>query len=408
MPLYATKLKKLALSLGMALLILSVIPSDVLAQRTRTDKEKVTVDRGKSTASPRTSTERSDSRAKAGDTRAKSEDSRVKSRGNREKSGNSRVRSEDSRVDSEASKGRVNDSRAKGNETRVDASNRRNSGANARVVVEKGRRASVRYAPRIYVPSKFERSHRPASRISIHFAWPWQVRFERHWSPRYRYRQVVFVQASWGRKSHSTRVEMETVYRHQVKYANEDYAVLEIDIEEVALYENGRYLGAVDRIPSSLSKIEAVVYRDGRIDFDRDVFVVGDSRAGFEMISTHFYDDYALARYRDSDGLKVGRMDLRRGKVNRVSRSRLFDPRDFNGFAPISLLPEEEGWLWDYGVDAISAVSDDYDAYYGYNGGSRSFNVPKTPARSDSNYSYSTDFGATFKVDRKSNIQRVE
>ncbi|MDA1029291.1 MAG: hypothetical protein O3B41_09600 [Bacteroidetes bacterium] len=367
MSLYATNLKNLALSLGMALFILSVIPSDVAAQRTRTDKEKVTVDRGKTKASPRTSTSSDRSTPAA------------------------------SKAGNQAGRGEI-----RGNRSTL------NSGANAPIVMEKGRRASVRYAPRIYVPSKFERSYRPASRISIHIAWPWQVRYERHWSPRYRYRQVVFVQASWGRKSHSSRVEMETVYRHQVKYANEDYAVLEIDIEEVALYENGRYVGAVDRIPTSLSKIEATVYRDGRIDFDRDVFVVGDSRAGFELISTHFYDDYALARYRDSDELKVGRMDLRRGKVSRVSRSRLFDPRDFNGFAPISLLPEEEGWLWDYGVDAISAVSDDYGSYYGYNGGSRSNYASNAPLRSDSNYSYSTDFGATFKVDRKSNIQRVE
>ena len=207
---------------------------------------------------------------------------------------------------------------------------------------------------------------------------------------------------------------METVYRHKVKYATDDYAVLDIEIEEVALYEDGRYLGSVDRIPSSLAKIEATVYSDGQIDFDQDVFVVGDRRAGFEMISTPFYNDYALAQYNRKDGYKVGVINLRSGKVSRASRSRLFDPRDYNGFAPISLLPEDEGWLWDYGADAISAVSDDYDTYYGYKdgyryegGASRNFKTGQ-PLNASSEYSYGTEFGAQFDIKRESHIQRVE
>ncbi len=432
---YVTNLKNIALSFGMALFIFAAIPSDSMAQRARTDKGKVTVERGKATGAPRTATKGRDSKTKA----TKSGDSGARAGNTRSKVGDSGARAGDARSNrGDATKGRTSEvsrgagsSGARGSTARIGSGSNANkagsgaqgssgrgeirgnrstlkTGAQAPIVVGNGRRASVRYAPQIYVPSKFGRNYRPASRISIHIAWPWQVRFERHWSPRYRYRQVVYVQSSWGGQRRDSRVEMETVYRHQVKYANDDYAVLEIDIQEVALYEDGRYVGAVHQIPSSLSKIEATVYRDGRVDFDRDVFIVGDSHAGFEMISTRFYDDYAMARYRDSDGLKAGKLNLRSGKVSRMSRSRLFNPRNFNGFAPISLLPEEEGWLWDYGVDAISAVSDDYDSYYGYNGESARGFKSNSPLSTDSRYSYKTDFGATFDVDRKSNIQRVE
>ena len=282
-----------------------------------------------------------------------------------------------------------------------------NAARKAPVVIRK-RKNTVRYAPRIVLNNRYSRYYRPKSRINVHISWPWVVRYERRWSPRYRYRQVVHVQARWGSRDRVTRVEMETVYRHRVKYATDDYAVLDIDIEEIALYEGNRYLGTVDRIPSNLSSIEATVYRDGAITFDRDVFIVGDRRAGFELISTRYYNDYAMAGYRDQDGYRAGRLNLRSGKVSSVRKSRLFNSRNFQGYAPISLLPEDEGWLWDYGADAISAVSDDYGAYYGYSGNSGNSYRASDAMRSSNEFSYSTDFGAEFNVKRQSRIQRVE
>jgi hypothetical protein len=426
-----TNLRFFALALLVALFTFASIPQESMAQRTRTSKGKVTVQRDKKTSKPRSASKAVRSKVKVEKregsketgSQSRSSDAARSSTGNRSSSSDARNaqakrtdRNTNAAGNRNSNASRSNDNRTVGNRSngnvgRGDVVGNRSTlknGGKSQVVVNNKRRNSVRFAPRIFVPSKFNRNYRPSTRISIHIAWPWMVRYERRWSPRYRYRQVVYVESNWSGQKRSSRVEMETVYRHKVKYANNEYAVLEIDIEEVALYDSGRYLGTVDRIPSSLSKIEATVYRDGRIDFDRDVFVVGDSRAGFEMISTRFYDDYAMAGYRDSDGYEAGKLNLRSGKVSRIRRSRLFDPRNFNGFAPISLLPEEEGWLWDYGVDAISAESDDYDSYYGYNGGAARGLMSNSPLSRDSNYSYDTDFGASFKVDRKSNIQRVE
>ena len=265
----------------------------------------------------------------------------------------------------------------------------------------------VRYRTRVTLAPSYVHV-RPYRHINVHIAWPWQVRYTRHWSPRYRYRQVVVVRADWGRSHRTSRIEMETTYRHRVRFANEDYAVLDIDIEQIALYDNGRYIGMVDRIPDHLSSVEATVFRNGDIAFDRDIFLVGDRRAGFEVISTEFYDGYAGQGYRYGDDISVGRVDLRNGRVRSASRSRLFNPNSWEGFAPISLLPEDEGWLWDYGSDAISAVYDDYDAYYGGSNAGWARSRAEEARRAEKRFDYDTEFGASFSVNRTAEIRRVE
>lgn len=201
---------------------------------------------------------------------------------------------------------------------------------------------------------------------------------------------------------------METTYRHRVRFATDEYAVLDIDIEQVALYDNGRYIGMVDRIPSSLSSIEATVFRNGDIAFDRDVFLVGDRQAGFEIISTPFYDGYAGQGYRYGDDVRVGKVNLRRNRVSSRSYSRLFDPNRWRGYAPISLLPEDEGWLWDFGADAISAAYDDYDAYYGFGAGASGGWSSRDAFETQSSFGYETAFGAQFNMERTASIRRVE
>jgi len=234
------------------------------------------------------------------------------------------------------------------------------------------------------------------------------VRYQRSWSPRYRYRQVVIVHADWNRSQRTSRIEMETTYRHKVRFATDDYAVLDIDIEQIALYDNGRYVGMVDRIPAHLSSIEATVFRNGDIAFDRDIFLVGDRRSGFEIISTPFYDGYAAQGYQYGDDVRVGQVDLRRNRVRSKGYSRLFDTRRWQGYAPISLLPEDEGWLWDFGADAISAAYDDYDAYYGFGGGAGGSYQSREAYEAQSDYAYETAFGAQFNVERTATIRRVE
>jgi len=154
--------------------------------------------------------------------------------------------------------------------------------------------------------------------------------------------------------------------------------------------------------------VEATVFRNGDIAFDRDIFLVGDRRAGFEILSTPFYDGYAAQGYRYGDDVRVGQVDLRKNRVRSKNYSRLFDTRRWQGYAPISLLPEDDGWLWDFGADAISAAYDDYDAYYGYGDGIRGGYQSREAYDARSDYAYETAFGAQFNVERTATIRRVE
>ena len=206
--------------------------------------------------------------------------------------------------------------------------------------------------------------HRP--HIQVNVTWPWQNRYHRKWKPHYRYKQVVYVNAGGHRNYRSARIDVRTDYYQEVRYADHRKAVVDIYLDRVEVYEDGYFLGEVDRIPDHLSHIEATIYRNGDIVYDKDVFLVGDSRVGFEMISTRDYNGYVLSQYDRSHGYKVGRLNFRNGRVEARRYSRLFDPYDYNSYAPISLLPEDR-YLADYGYDSVSYnyYDEGCDPYYG-------------------------------------------
>jgi hypothetical protein len=290
--------------------------------------------------------------------------------------------------------------------------------------------------------------YRPRIHIDLH--WPWEHRYRHHWSPRYRYRQVVYINVGWGGGRHHRdgRIEVETWYRQRVRHADGRYAEVDITLERIDLYRDGRYIGQVDHIPDDLGHIRATIYRNGRVSFSRDVFLLGDLYTGFEMISTRHYDGYVLDRWHRSHDLRVGVLDLRRERVYHARHSRLFNPYDFNGHAPISLLPDDQDLLWDYGT--VSYYDDDYYYEYDYDDGyggddygdggyyaprgdsrdPRSLNpayrgesgttdraepnalAPPTqspqPLRRQQEQTFNTGQGATIRMQRQTEIQRVE
>lgn len=156
------------------------------------------------------------------------------------------------------------------------------------------------------------------------------------------------------------------MYRHQVGRTTSNRADIDIFIERISLYRDGRFIGEVARIPSSLGRIRAEVFRNGRMHFDRNVFLVGDERVGFELISTRHYDGYVLDAYQRSHGYRAGRLDFRRHRVVPVGRSRFFNPFRFDGYVPISLLPDDSRWLLDVGRESISGYYYDSNRSHGY------------------------------------------
>jgi hypothetical protein len=134
--------------------------------------------------------------------------------------------------------------------------------------------------------------------------------------------------------------------------------------------------------------------------------------------------------------MRVGVVDLRRERVVKTRRSRLFDPFEFGGLVPISLLPRDGEWLADYGDRSPSRhwYGDDDRYYYGlgelddydrfdddrttYNrsepglDGSSSYSsrsLPQiTPLEHQDEESYTTEDGAEIRLKRETTLERVE
>ena len=280
-------------------------------------------------------------------------------------------------------------------------------------------------------------NHWGRPRIDVDIHWPWVHRHQRKWSPRYRYRQVVFVDAGWSGSHRESRLDLRTYYRHRVIDASPRRAVVDIQIDRIEVYEDGYFIGEVRHIPDELARIRAVVDRRYGVEFNRDVFLLGDPYAGFEMISTRSYDGFVLNKYQRSHGVRVGALDLRRERVVPVRRSKFFDPHDFSGFVPMNLLPEDAGWLIDYGYDSYSGHywGDDDRYYYGFSdaddytrfGDDRAYYSQTDPrgattAREEAarltperqalsrtfDETYETQGGATIRLKRESFIERIE
>lgn len=215
---------------------------------------------------------------------------------------------------------------------------------------------------RVYVNPVYH--HRP--HVQVNVVWPWQNRYQRQWRPSYRYCQVVYVESNYRGNYRRAKVDIRTNYHHEVRYADHRKAVVDIYLDEIEVFENGYYLGKVKRFPRDLEHIEATIYRNGDIVYDRDVFIVGDPQAGFELIATRSYDGYVMDHYDRSHGMEVGRLNFRRKRVDSRRYSKLFDPYGYNSYTPISVLPDDEQLL-DFGYDAISYhhYDDNYDPYYG-------------------------------------------
>ena len=265
-------------------------------------------------------------------------------------------------------------------------------------------------------PRNWHRHIHVSSHVHVGVAWPWQYRYRRHWEPRYRYRQVVYVNVGWGRNQRQSRIDVRTYYKQRVRHANSEYAEIEIDIDSIELYENGRFIGYVDRIPNKLREINATVYANGRVEFDRNVFLIGDIYRGFEMISSRYYDDYLLNSYDRRDGVRVGRLDLRKERVKSVRRSRLFNSHKFNGNVPVSLLPEDDR-LFDYSYELFSGNDgygrDRYNSdFLGQNGfapnGYETLSDYESGLERIDDVSYSTSQGALVEMKRESSLQRIE
>ena len=347
----------------------------------------------------------------------------------------------------------------------------------ARVVTVPGARDDRRWDPNLTVPGdrygngdryrderyrdndRNRNDQRAGRPLGIDINWPWERRYSSGWSPRYRYRQVVYAESGRGRDRYETRYEVRTLYRQRVLSASGSRAQVELMLEELEVLQNGRYVGRITRLPSGFERIRATIYRNGRADFERELYVVGDAREGFELVATRGYDGYAFANWRRGDDLRAAYLDFRQQRAEPIQYSRLFDPYQHRGFTPISILPDDADWLGDFGPYSASAYpyygggydrgydgarydgggygrddryyygsggvrvrphdaprgatsgSGEADDQRGYEGprASTSGAAPAVPTlRRDSDRTYTTQGGASVRLRREAEIERVE
>lgn len=169
------------------------------------------------------------------------------------------------------------------------------------------------------------------------------------WSPVLRYRQRVRVESDRRYGYGSSVLDIRTSYRQRVSGGYSSGDRVEVRIERIEVYQDGRYLGYVDYydLPRDFDHVTATRMRNGELRLDDDLLLVGEASVGFELIRFDGNDFYGSWR-RQYDALSL---DLRRSSTRRVGYSRLFDPYAYRGYVPVSIVPDLQ------------------DDFYGYNGG---------------------------------------
>ena len=219
-----------------------------------------------------------------------------------------------------------------------------------------------RYDKYSYYRRNYYRRGRAALGFYIHIPF-FKSHYRSGYTRRFVYRQRFKSNSHYNGRSYGVELNVHTQLKKKVRNISRDRVKIEFEIERISLFDGNVFLGDVDRIPGNLDEIEAVVHPDGYVEFDKMVHLIGDLDSGFELISTRHYNGSLLSSYENGHRMDVGELDLRDGRVHKVRNSRLFNPYDgYNGLVPISLLPDDE----QYGFQYLAGGHDyDHDYYRG-------------------------------------------
>lgn len=254
------------------------------------------------------------------------------------------------------------------------------------------------------------------------------------WSPVLRYRQRVRVESDRRYGYGSSVLDIRTHYRQRTSGGYNGERV-DVRIERIEVYQDGRFLGYVDYydLPGDFDHVTATRMRNGELRLDDDLLLVGEASVGFELIRFDGNDFYGAWR-RQYDALAL---DLRRSSARRVGYSRLFDPYDYRGYVPVSIVPDFQDDFYGYGQPGYGGYDQggygqpgyDRGGYEGptYNrsprggtSGSGTVNPPPSrpqgsgvegrsaPARSPRNRTITLPGGQTVQVEREASVEAAE
>lgn len=254
------------------------------------------------------------------------------------------------------------------------------------------------------------------------------------WSPVLRYRQRVRVESDRHYGYGSSVLDIRTSYRQRVSGGYSSGDRVEVRIERIEVYQDGRYLGYVDYydLPRDFDHVTATRMRNGELRLDDDLLLVGEASVGFELIRFDGNDFYGSWR-RQYDALSL---DLRRSSTRRVGYSRLFDPYAYRGYVPVSIVPDLQDDFYGYNGGYYGQSGSGYDqpgySRDGYEGpvqgrsprgctdGSGTVNTPSSrpqggsvegrsaPARSPRNRTVTLPGGQTVQVERETSVEAAE
>ena len=232
---------------------------------------------------------------------------------------------------------------------------------------------SKRYYPKYryhYQRRRYYRHSRPVIGFYIHipsYSY-YHGNYRRGYTSHFVYKQRIKTQAGYGNQYRNSVLDVRTHLRKKVRYVSGDRVKIEFRIERIEIWDGNYILGEIRHVPSSLGRTEAILYPDGYVEFDRMSYLVGSPESGFELISTRYYGDNLLTAYERTHGFRVGILDFYRSRVNKVRYSRLFDPYNFSGLVPISLIPDDDYWGFQYAAGGYQHNDDYYYGNYDYYG----------------------------------------
>jgi len=219
--------------------------------------------------------------------------------------------------------------------------------------VFKHRVPSRRY---VYRPRRYYRHRHTGFGFYIRIPF---VRWHVGHTRRFAYRQVVV-----GRRG--GQVEIVSTLKRRVRNVQRDYVEVEFELDRIELLAGGQFRGEVDRFPGNMRKVRAKIYRDGYVEFDRMLYVVGNERTGYEMFSTRYCGgELAGASYECLDP-RVGEVDFYDERVHSVGGSRLLDLVYRGQIVPVSLIPDEEYLGFQYAVGGSASNDGYYSGTYDY------------------------------------------
>lgn len=165
-------------------------------------------------------------------------------------------------------------------------------------------------------------------------------------------------------------VEIESTFKRRIRHVRHDYVEVEFELDRIAVSSAGQYLGDADAFPGGLRTIRAKIYRDGFVQFERMLYVVGNEYDGFELLSMRHCGDPVRASI-DCLRPRAGEIDFYDRRVHGTRYSRLLELSRHGRAVPVALVPDEEYLGFQYVMGYGSSRDGYYSGSYDYSSLSR-------------------------------------